>query len=183
MSSPSSDAWSSDEYKPPPGSPCSSTLSSNVSVFSDTSCAEVSDEEELEPTSTKAQKNKRTKRTDACAEVSDEEELEPTSTKAQKNKRTKRTDACAEVSDEEELEPTSTKAQKNKRTKRTDEASRNPKKPWSEEESRGEEDGEVPGSVCCASHRSLQPSSTEPGRTSKLMRTQVQRGQETTSVP
>uniref|UniRef100_A0AAV2KJ09 Uncharacterized protein n=1 Tax=Knipowitschia caucasica TaxID=637954 RepID=A0AAV2KJ09_KNICA len=89
-------------------------------------CAEVSDEEELEPTSTKAQKNKRTKRTDACAEVSDEEELEPTSTKAQKNKRTKRTDACAEVSDEEELEPTSTKAQKNKRTKRTDEASRNP---------------------------------------------------------
>uniref|UniRef100_A0AAV2KYY6 Uncharacterized protein n=1 Tax=Knipowitschia caucasica TaxID=637954 RepID=A0AAV2KYY6_KNICA len=104
-------------------------------------CAEVSDEEELEPTSTKAQKNKRTKRTDACAEVSDEEELEPTSTKAQKNKRTKRIDACAEVSDEEELEPTSTKAQKNKRTKRIDEASRNPKKPWSEEESRGEEDG------------------------------------------
>uniref|UniRef100_A0AAV2MQV3 Uncharacterized protein n=1 Tax=Knipowitschia caucasica TaxID=637954 RepID=A0AAV2MQV3_KNICA len=96
MSSPSSDAWSSDEYKPPPGSPCSSTLSSNVSVFSDTSCAEVSDEEELEPTSTKAQKNKRTKRIDACAEVSDEEELEPTSTKAQKNKRTKRTDGTVE---------------------------------------------------------------------------------------
>uniref|UniRef100_A0AAV2IUY7 G-protein coupled receptors family 1 profile domain-containing protein n=1 Tax=Knipowitschia caucasica TaxID=637954 RepID=A0AAV2IUY7_KNICA len=150
--------------------PTSTKAQKNKRTKRTDACAEVSDEEELEPTSTKAQKNKRTKRTDACAEVSDEEELEPTSTKAQKNKRTKRTDACAEVSDEEELEPTSTKAQKNKRTKRTDEASRNPKKPWSEEESRGEEDGEVPGSVCCASHRSLQPSSTEPGRTSIMDR-------------